>query len=237
MAFNESEIPREVQCQASRRYLPERPAEGETVECPWCREHETYLRVAASGAAALVVASAVALCRREFGVDDDGIKTAVWLGQGPETVYESKIQRYNIYLARDSDPWQLRYSAGHEPFHRVCSPGVGGHWGDELFAVLFSLVFLKSIGEKAHAERNERELINEADVCCPQDFFSYSGGPLPGMYGRAFLVGRDLLSVVGRESAQRLAVTRGIDGRVDADAWLAGLPSPQRALVPSILQP
>ena len=103
--------------------------------------------------------------------------------------------------------------------------------------MLFSLVFLKSIGEGAHAERNERDLIDEADVCSPQDFFSYSGGPLPGMYGRAFIVGRDLQSVVGWESAKRLAVTRGVDGRVDADAWLRELPSHHSALARSILEP
>lgn len=232
-----SATPRDVQCQRTRLYLPGRPSEGETIVCPWCPGHEPYRRAETQDDVALVVATAVELCRREFGVDDDGIDTTVWLGEGPETVYESHILRYNVYLARDSDHWQIRYSGGHEAFHRVCSPCAGSHWCDELFAVLFSLVFLRSIGEGAHAERNEHQLIEQADACSPQDFFAYTGGPRPGVYGRAFLVGRALVSLVGWERAKQLAVTRNLDRRVDADAWLTHLQGPERALVRPVLEP
>jgi len=73
---------------------------------------------------------------------DDAIETAVWLGDRPETVYEPKPNRVNIYLGRTSNPLQIGYSGAHEAFHRVCSPMAGTHWADEMFAVLFSLLYL-----------------------------------------------------------------------------------------------
>jgi hypothetical protein len=229
--------PREVQCQRTRFYLPGTVAEGEAAVCPWCAERETYHLLPAEDATTVAVAAAIDLCRSEFGVDDDGLATAVLLGDGPETVYEQNLQRYNIYLGRESDRWQIHYSGAHEAFHRVCSPGVGGHWGDEMFAVLFSLFYLDKIGEAAHAARNEVLLAEEAQACTPREFFAYTGGAVPGLYGRAFLLGRELQTTVGWEMLTRLAVTRAADGRVDVEQWLTDLPGSERVLARSVLQP
>ena len=184
---NEPTSDREVQCQRTRCYLPLPIAEGQTAICPRCPDHETYERLIPDHFALGIVEGAMRMCRSEFGVGEDSLGTAVWLGDRPETVLESHLNRCNIYLARDSDPWQIMYSGSHEAFHRVCSPCVGRHWADEMFAVLFSLIYLDRIGQEAHADINRRCLVAEAEACSTEAMFALSGPCPEGLYGRAYV--------------------------------------------------
>lgn len=109
-----------VQCQRTRMYIV---ADDErTLVCPHCPDGEVYLKLGAADWPAVLIAGALAVCREEFGRSDDGVPTAVWLGESPETVFERNNGAYHIYLARDSDPWQVMYSGAHEAFHRVFTP-------------------------------------------------------------------------------------------------------------------
>jgi hypothetical protein len=137
------------------------------------------------------------MCRAEFGVFDDGLEAVVWRGDYPETVFEQHLNRFNIYLARESDRWQLMYSGAHEASHRACSGGKNKtHWADELFAVHFSLLFLGRIGEVTYADRNRVQMGEQGKGCSVADMLATVDRPLPdGLYGRVYLVSQELIEV------------------------------------------
>jgi hypothetical protein len=207
------------------------------VVCPWCNEHETYQRLEADHEAWHHVRLATEMCREEFDVADDGREAAVWLGDRPETVFEEHLDRHNIYLGRDSDRWQLMYSGSHEIFHRVCSGGKNAlHWVDEMFAVLFSLLFLERIGETVHAERNRIGLIEDAQLISREELLATVRGPLPdGFYGRAYVLGEELRRIVGWQTLKRLAGLRSADGFPDVGSWLTSLAPADRDTVDDLL--
>jgi hypothetical protein len=226
----------EVQCQRTRCYLPFVIAEGEMASCPWCPDHETYERVASSRFPSKLVNKAIRMARSEFKVAEDALGTAVWIGEGPECVLEPHLNRCNIYLGRKSKPLQIMYSGGHEAFHRVCSPSVGSHWADEMFAVLFSLLYLDSIGQGEHADVNRRDLVAEADLCTIETMFKLDGGSCPpGLYGRVYLLGQSLIERIGWGCLKLLAVTKDPDGRMDLTAWLSSLTTDERRKVLPLL--
>jgi hypothetical protein len=176
------------------------------------------------------------MCRAEFNVPCDALPTLVWLGEVPETVFEAHLNRYNIYLARDSDRWQFMYSGSHEAFHRVCSGQVGYHWADEMFAVLFSLLYLTRINEVTHAARNRARHVELAENFSSREMFAGAGNPLsPEFYGRAYVVGQALVERVGWDTLKPLAVMRTAEGNPDVDQWLDTLPAESRENVRSIL--
>jgi hypothetical protein len=230
------EPPREIQCQRTRYYLPVPVPLGQVERCPWCADHETYEHLRTTRFASKIVGDAIAMCRAEFGVDDDDIGTTIWLGDGPETVYEPHLNRVNIYLGRGSDPWQIRYSGSHEAFHRVCSPCVGRHWADEMFAVLFSLLYLDRTGYQDHADLNRTGLAREAKACSAKAMFALSGPCPDGLYGRVYVLGTSLTDRIGWERLKTLAVTKRADGRMDVAAWLASLTPHERKTVRSLLR-
>jgi hypothetical protein len=170
------------------------------------------------------------MCREEFNVPDDGREAAVWLGDRPETVFEKHLDRHNIYLGRNSDRWQLMYSGSHEAFHRVCGERKNSiHWADEMFAVMFSLLYLDRIGEIAHADRNRVGLIENAPQISRQEMLTTTHGPLSdGFYGQAYLFGEELRHVVGWEALKNLAVSRTAEGFPDIGKWVASLPPQAR---------
>jgi hypothetical protein len=179
----------------------------------------------------------MAMCREEFGVVDDCFETVAWLGNGPETVYEAHLDRVNVYFGRRSGPLQVRYSGAHEAFHRVCNPRVGAHWADEMFAVLFSLMYLDRTGHEEHANLNrETDLLPEAAECTTEEMFALDGECPPGLYGRVFLLGTALEELIGWDRLKTLATTKGPDGRMDVAAWLDGLTEDERRTVAPLLQ-
>ncbi|HET9676011.1 MAG TPA: hypothetical protein VFP21_00740 [Solirubrobacterales bacterium] len=199
---------RQVQCQQTRQFIPMNP-EDLTVMCPWCEEHETYQRLDTEHEAWRHVELATHICRVEFGVPADGVDVVVWLGESPETVFEKHLDRFNIYLGRGSDRWQYMYSGSHEAFHRVCSHGKNAsHWVDEMFAVMFSLLYLERIGEVDHADRNRIGLVEQASLISREEMLNVVSGSLPdGLYGRAYLVGEELRRILGWAALKSLAVT------------------------------
>lgn len=221
--------PQGVQCQRGRRYIPAPGPDSQTWVCPFCPGHETYRRVD-SGVPREVVGMAMAMCRAEFGVEDDGVDTVVWLGQGGETVFEAAIGAYHVYLSRDANPLQILYQGSHEAFHRVCAPPVGVlHWLDEMLAVHFSLVFLERIGQVAHADINRTALRADAENCSPAQMTATSAVSYPeGLYGRAYLVGEALIEAVGWDLFKLLAATRGSDGKLCLETWIHALTQPAR---------
>ncbi len=60
----------QVQCQRTRRFIPVTHLEPAAV-CPWCDEHETYLRLDPEHEAWQHVHRAIQMCRIEFGIPDD----------------------------------------------------------------------------------------------------------------------------------------------------------------------
>jgi hypothetical protein len=227
---------RQVQCQRTRQYIP-MSREDLTAICPWCEEHETYQRLDSEHEAWHHVKLATRVCRVEFGVPADGLDAVVWLGDYPETVFEKHLDRYNIYLDRGSDRWQYMYSGSHEAFHRVCSERKNAsHWVDEMFAVMFSLLYLERIGEVDHADKNRIGLIEQASLISRQEMLGVVGNPLPeGLYGRAYLVGEELRQAVGWAALKSLAVTRASDGTADVEEWLDSLPAEARAAAAQIV--
>ena len=144
---------------------------------------------------------AIQMCRIEFGIPDDGCEAVVWLGDHPETVFESHLGRHNIYLGRDSDRWQFMYSGSHEAFHRVCGERKNAmHWADEMFAIFFSLLYLERIGEIAHADKNRIGLIDGAQRISRQEMLAATQGPCPmaSMARRTFLARSCVKSWGGR---------------------------------------
>jgi hypothetical protein len=227
---------RQVQCQQTRRYIPMNPGDA-TVTCPWCDEGETYQRLGSEHEAWHHVRLATQICRVEFGVPADGLDAVVWLGESPETVFEKHLNQYNIYLGRRSDRWQCMYSGSHEAFHRVCSGGKNAsHWVDEMFAVMFSLLYLERIGEVRHADRNRIGLVEQASLICRERMLGVVSGPLPdGLYGQAYVVGDELREAVGWTALKSLAVTRTPDGAPDIESWLELLPPESRAAAAQII--
>lgn len=86
---------RQIQCQRTRRFIPVSPSDS-TAVCPWCDEHETYQRIGPEHEAWHHVRLATEMCRSEFDISDDGREALVWLGDRPETVFESHLDRFNM---------------------------------------------------------------------------------------------------------------------------------------------
>jgi len=208
-----------VQCQTTRRFLT---AVDGLVECSWCERREIYRRLEPRDEAWLYVQTAISRCREEFAIPDDGQPTEIWLGDHPEKVYEAALGQHNLYLARDSDRWQQMYSGAHEAFHRVCSSQTNqSDWADEMFAVLYSLAFLDWLQETSHAAANRSHLVEQAMRCSLEQFLAIGSEPNPdGTYGRAYLVGMQLIGAVGWDRLRPLALMRRPDGTCDVETWL-----------------
>jgi hypothetical protein len=117
------------------------------------------------------------------------------------------------------------YSGSHEAFHRVCGEQKNAlHWADEMFAVLFSLLYLERIDEIEHARRNRAGLVEEAHHASRQEMLGATHGPLSnGFYGQAYLLGEELLQIVGWEELKGLAILRTAEGFPNIKAWIASL--------------
>jgi hypothetical protein len=172
--------------------------------------------------------------------------TLLVLGLRPECVREADEKRYDLYLQRGSDPWQLRLQIGHEMFHRVCSQGRVFHWTHEMFACLVSVRLLRRFGLSDYAERREREWEVEADllsVAALQGTDLWTATPYPpGFYGRAYVTGARLVEAVGWRhlcplAARARTVTTSELGAATPvlDAWLATLPDQARGRAGAVL--
>ena len=203
--------------------------DGQTWICPWCADHETYRRLGEGEPARVGVEAAIALCRFEFGVADDGLRTTVWLGDHPECVHDMRLGGYNVYLSRGANALQHAYSGAHEAFHRVCTPNNARHWAHEMLAVLFSLRCLDSFGNFVGAQMNRVSLEQEAASCDLEQLLDLGAGPYPnGTYGRAYILGAALVDAIGWDLLKSLALARDEDGMPSVETWLDSLPPTER---------
>jgi hypothetical protein len=152
-----------------------------------------------------LIDDAIQFARLSFGKADDGVATRLWLGDGPETIYEKDQAAVHIYLGRDSNWLQIVYSGAHEAFHRACSPCIGSNfWVDEMLAVDFSLQYLRAVGLGSHADLNEISLRSSAARRSVREVVSGQLDWLDGGYGRAFLICEELTVALGRSTVATL---------------------------------
>ena len=237
-------------CQRTFRGLPGDPARVEEGAlrwiCPYCDEGETYQTVSAEDLLEYA-RLAGAQCARDFGAPADPDRASLLvLGQRPECVYEAAHRRYDLYLYRHSDPFQLRLQIGHEVFHRVCSQGGIFHWTHEMLACLVSVRMLRQFGAAEYAERVARDYREQAarfstDALLASDLWrSEDGGsntgPPTGLYGRAFVTGEALLETAGWPALCRLARTARRDGSPDVGRWMETLETGARRASAGILR-
>ena len=194
--------------------------------CPFCADAETYETVQAADLLDYA-RRAETLCRADFGLPSDSSRpTLLLFGLRPECIREPDDRRYDIYLQRDSDPYQLRLQIGHEMFHRVCSEGRIFHWTHEMLACLVSVRLLRRSGADAYADQIEREYEAQAAQLSFDAFQNrdLSAPPYPpGLYGRAYITGRSLLEVVGWSALCRLARALDATGNPDLRCWQKNL--------------
>lgn len=213
-------------CQRTFRRLDSRGADrsGSWV-CPICKEQETYQKIYAPDLRQYA-AAAEASCRDFFQIPEDGRRADLYLGLFPECVFEPEGRRYDIYLQHDSDSYQLRLQIGHEIFHRVCSQGTIYHWTHEMFACLFSVWFLGEAGFVEYKEQmDQRYILEAADMSLPAlTGVNFSVAPYPrGAYGRAYVTGKTLDAIVGREKLAQLVRCLDRAGNPDPRQWINSL--------------
>jgi|GEM_PF-1898091 hypothetical protein len=181
-------------------------------------------------------------CAADFGRPADASRpTLLLLGLRPECVLEPVDRRYDIYLARGSDPLQMRLQIGHEVFHRCCSQGRVFHWTHEMLACLVSLRLLRRHGAADYAAREEARYREEARACplaalLAADPWASAEYP-PGYYGRACVVGLALSEAVGWDRLRRLARRLTPAGVPDVAGWRDSLPPDMRIAVDTCLSP
>jgi hypothetical protein len=196
--------------------------------CPFCPDAEVYASVRDTDLlhyAHLAEAS----CRADFGDPSDaGRPTLLLFGLRPECVREPDDRRYDLYLQRDSDPYQLRLQIGHEMFHRVCSQGRVFHWTHEMLACLVSVRLLRRHGMEDYAAQIEREYETQAERLSLTEMMraDLTAPPYPeGLYGRAYVTGRSLADAVGWPALCLLGRTRNGTDIPDVAGWVRRLSS------------
>jgi hypothetical protein len=146
--------------------------------------------------------------------------------------------RPRIFVAREgADWWRIRYQIAHEVFHWVCSPPGTYHWTHEFFAVETAVRAMAAIGELDYARRTMAGLREEADLMA---LGAMLVSPLPGvygpgLYGRAWVTGRELTSAVGWVRMKLLAGCFDADGKPDVVGWMRSFPQEERAKLEAIL--
>jgi hypothetical protein len=213
-------------CQRTfRRLGPGDPQSGSGATrwvCSFCPDAEVYEAVFDTD---LLHYShlAEASCRADFGEPSDaGRPTHLLFGQRPECVREPEDRRYDLYLHRNSDPFQLRLQIGHEMFHRVCSQGRVFHWTHEMLACLVSVRLLRQYGMEDYAAQMEREYETQAERLAIDDMMrsDLTSPPYPeGLYGRAYVTGRSLSDAAGWHALCLLGRVRKGTDVPDVAGW------------------
>lgn len=207
--------------------------------CPFCADAEIYETVHDSDLLEYF-AQAQAACFADFGIPADSARPTLLIsGLHPECIREPDDRRYDLYVQRDSTPFQLRLQIGHEIFHRTCSQGRIFHWTHEMLACMVSVRFLCSNGFSEYAEQMEREYATQAQFLPLAAMLSadLSMPPYPpGLYGRVFVTGQALEDIVGWPILCRLARCLNNRGLPDIEKWISGFPSDVRLSLQEILR-
>jgi hypothetical protein len=147
-----------------------------------------------------------------------------------------------VVVQRGSNLWQSRFQLGHEITHWLLTPKdvpAIFHWTHEMLANEVSLRCLRSSGLAAAeevAEQNETDFRRKADgVSLRKMLATPLVHPYHWVYGRAFVVGRQLQVAAGWKDVKRLALYFTDRGQPDLAAWLAALPAHSQKRVHAVL--
>jgi hypothetical protein len=174
---------------------------------------------------------------REFGKKPADPPLLEWGDRADFRAFTAE-ERPTIFVQREgADWWRIRSQVAHQVFHLLCTPPHTFHWTHEFFAVETAVRAMASIGELDDARRQMRRLREQADA---MSLDAMLVTPLtvpypPGLFGRAWLTGRELTSAVGWVSMKSLADCFGGDGKPDFAGWLHGFPDEPRRKLEAIL--
>ena len=196
--------------------------------CPHCADAEIYDFVTEPDLQQYARLAEI-FCKQEFGNPTDAPRPyALFYGLRPECVLEQSDRRYDIYLQRDCDPFQLRLQIGHEMFHRICSQGRVFHWTHEMLACLTAVRLLRRCGNPDYADTIARDYAEQSEALsfAAMREADLSAPPYPeGLYGRAFMTGLALQEAVGWNLLRRLGRSMDKRGEPDIFGWLSRLPA------------
>jgi hypothetical protein len=173
----------------------------------------------------------------EFGKDYRELPLLEW---GDSIQYQAITPdgRPRILVVRDgTDWWRIRYQIAHEVFHWLCSPPQTFHWTHEMLAVETAVRAMDEIGEHEYAQRARDLLTEQAPLLSVEEMLAtpLAQGYPAGLYGRAWVTGRQLTEAVGWERVKQLASSFGADGKVDLLAWVRSVPGAERPLIEAVL--
>lgn len=175
----------------------------------------------------------------EFGLDpENGPLPELEWGERPEFRAITTDDRPRIFVARDgADWWRIRYQIAHEVFHWLCTPRGIFHWAHELFAVETAMRALDELGEHDYTRRAAANLAEEAEQLPFEAMLTTPlAVPYPdGLYGRAWLTGRELTAAVGWERLKPLAASFDEHGAPDVGGWARSLDPFEQAAVETVL--
>lgn len=227
-------------CQRTLRLLDGKP-DATVWQCPFCPDGERYERVTDSDLlhfGQMAFHAAV----RDFGAPWDArVSTRLIRGLMPECVRNMAPRGYDLYLSAGADALQLRLQIGHEMFHRVCSQGQVFHWTHEMMACVFSVRLLRASGFADYAAQMDASYHAQAELLPLADLLTadVAFAPYPaGLYGRAYVTGDALLSLVGWAAlADLVALNAAGRSRLpDFARWQSALPMGSRLQVTALLQ-
>jgi hypothetical protein len=173
----------------------------------------------------------------EFDVElaNDTMPELEW-GETPE--YRVADGGPRIFVARNgADWWRIRYQIAHEVFHWLCTPPRTFHWVHELFAVEVAVRALEELGEHDYVRRAKEALI-EGATQLPLAAMLTTPLAVPytdGLYGRAWLTGRELQEAIGWGRLKPLATSFDDQGKPDVTAWIDSLARRERLQVEAVL--
>jgi hypothetical protein len=173
----------------------------------------------------------------EFGKQEGESPLLEW-GDVPEFRDLTADGKPRIFVEREgADWWRIRYQIAHEVFHWLCTPPQTFHWAHELFGVETAVRAMAAIGELDYARREIERLRGDAGSMSLDTMLVHElAVPYPpGLYGRAWVTGRELTSAVGWVRMKQLACCFDAAGKPDVLGWTQSLPTGEQAKVQAIL--
>lgn len=225
------------QCQRTGMILDDRFRLNERcLRCPgWksspCIGGETYCDISSEVWAEVPVRLAMDDAHQEFGRTSWGVR--LWDGLYPQTIREREATEVDVYLHADArDAERLAFQASHEVVHVICNPGTI-HWTHEVVATLFSMDHLVRSGFSAYRERSESYLQREVLLLSTEQLMAWTPERrnAPGVHGRAYVVGRQLVEIVGWSAVRDLSLYP----RLSVDEWVDSLTAHRRDPVRKVL--
>lgn len=230
-------------CLRTHRFLlPEEEIEPGVWRCHGrldCPGGHDYRLAGGDDEARAIVDRALSYARTRFEAELSQ-PIVVWHSPGADELPESttgSAGEHAIYLSH-STPEQGAYQASHEVFHTLFTPVDTHHWTHEMLAVVFSLDFLAAEGFADYRVSTIDGLDRASAALRLDDLVAVVGIPYPrGTYGRASVIGRQLVGLVGSDRFFELrdSWVAGT-GSPEYDGWVEALPGEIRSRVASVGQ-